>query len=55
MPMPTTVEAITARMLELGHDLAFAASLHGDTPDTLEYADLEAQLKTAKAEEEANA
>lgn len=52
MPLDT-VAAITARMLELGRDLAFQVEMSGDTADTLEFRDLDAQLERAKAREEA--
>jgi len=42
--MPDTITAITARLLEIGDSLAFAVAMRGDTPESLEWADLRRQL-----------
>ncbi len=52
MPMPTTYDAIVARLLEIGDDLAFECKKYVDTPDTLEWYDLREQLKAEKAKKE---
>lgn len=43
----TAAQAITARLLEVGDNLAFDASLRGPTADSLEWVDLRAQLANA--------
>ena len=48
--MLPTVEAITARLLEIGDNLAWGTAMHGDTEETLEWISLRRQLKAMKEE-----
>lgn len=55
MPIPDTEEAITARLLEIGDEMAFSRAMHQADRWASEWSDLRAQLRVAREAREARA